>query len=349
MPEGPSRLLIIRMSSLGDVVHALPVATALRRRLPQAHLAWLVRDSARDLLEGHPDLDEVIVLGAGEARPGVSVFPSRSALVRELRRRRFDVTLDLQGLLATSALAFLSGAPQRVGYRNCQEGAFIFNNRPLIPDRRDVHAVQGYLGFARWLGADPDPVTFRLPDFGAEEATVAQALQDAGGSLEARPLALVPGAKWLSKRWPAEHFARLARLLADAGETNLVVVGAEVDRPLAATILRESGVAVADLTGRTTLRQTTALLARCRLVVANDTGPMAIAAAVGTPIIALFGPTDPARTGPYGAGHTVLAAEGVACLRCRRRACGDMTCLRAITPKRVAAEVHRRTVCLSGR
>jgi heptosyltransferase-1 len=326
----PNRILIVKLSSIGDVIHSLPVAAALRRRYPQAYLAWAVGPAAADAVTGNPHLDETLIVGgAGEgALPPLS---APGALRRALREKRFDTTIDMQGLFKSALLAFLSGARDRIGFRNLQEGTFLLNNRRVVPDRRDVHAVEGYFGFARALEAPVERVDFTIATSAREEAE-AEALLS---GIE-HPIALIPGARWLSKRWPPGSFAAAADVLAEETGGRGVILGGAGDAPLAAAMAAAARAPLVDLTGRTTLKQCAAVLRRCRLVIGNDTGPMYLAAAVGTPTVAVFGPTDASRLGPYGEGHARVWAH-LACAPCRRRQCAPLRCLEAVTPEQVVA------------
>ncbi len=334
----PDRILLIKLSSIGDVIHALPVAAALRRRFPRAYLAWAVGKAAAEAVVGNPHLDETLIIGGGGGGPGVRALPPLSApmaLGRALQEIGFDLAMDMQGLFRSALVAFLSGARDRVGFRNLQEGAFLLSNRRVVPDRRDVHAVEGYFGFARALGAPVEPVDFSVT-VGEQDEAHAAGLLDGAPS----PIALIPGARWLSKRWPPAFFALVADMLAEQTGAHSVVVGTGSDTPLAAAIAAAARHPIADLTGRTTLKQCAALLRRCRLAIGNDTGPMYLAAAMGTPTVAVFGPTDARRLGPYGEGHARVWAH-VACAPCRRRECSPRRCLEAVTPEQVAEAARR--------
>lgn len=331
-------VLIIKLSSIGDVVHALPALAALRRRFPRGHIAWAVGPAAAEVVAGSPHLSETLVIGGRAPIAGSVSLPSLGsprALARALRRRRFDLALDLQGLLRSALVGCLSGAPRRMGSRGSREGALVFYNLRVAADRRGQHAVEGYLEFARALGAPVEPVDFTIATDSGHEAAVRSLLGDAE-----ELAALVPGARWLSKRWPVARFAAVAEALASRYGLRSVVVGGAADGPLAGAIAAAARAPVLDLTGRTTLKELAALLRRCRVVVSNDTGPMHLAAAVGTPTVAIFGPTDPQRLGPYGAGHATVSA-GVPCAPCRRRRCDPLRCLEAVEPEEVMAAVGR--------
>ena len=320
-----SRILIVKLSSLGDVIHALPVAGALRRRFPRARITWLVGPAAKGIVTMCRHVDRVITWAPGK-RPRLDVLA-------ELRGVEPQVCLDLQGLIRTACIARLSGARWRIGFRTLQEGGFPLCNLRVISARTDVHAVDGYLAFARYLDADGPP-----PDYGLHLPPAARDMgaRMAGG---APTIALLPGTQWETKKWPARHFAGIAASLGRLGLRS-VVLGGGGDREAGAGIAAAAPNSTTDLTGRTSLAETAAIIADCSLVVGNDSGPMHLAAALKVPVVALFGPTDPVRTGPYGDGHTVLQAP-VPCLRCRRRRC-PVSCMEMITPDAVLEAVRRR-------
>jgi lipopolysaccharide heptosyltransferase II len=235
----------------------------------------------------------------------------------------------MQGLFKSALIAYLSGASERIGFRNLQEGTFLFNNRRIVADRRDVHAVEAYLGFADAVGARAHPLDFTIATTDADR----QAADALLGGRQA--VALVPGARWPTKRWPPDRFAAVADRLQDGLGLTSVVVGGPGDAGLAREIGEAARRPVVNLTGRTTLKQAAEVFRRCRVTVGNDTGPLYISAAVGTPTVAIFGPTDPVRLGPYGDGHVMVSA-GVACAPCRRRRCRPLKCMDAVAPERVA-------------
>ena len=332
MSDDSRRILIVKLSSIGDVVQSLPVAGALRRRFPEAYIAWAVAPAAAEAVAGNPHLSEVLVVGGSATHGGVRSLPPLASplrLRRALHEIGFDTTLDLQGLLKSAAIAYLSGARQRIGYRTLHEATFLFNNRRLVPNRREVHAVDSYLDFAEVLGAKREPVEFTIAVSDEDRREVEVLL---GG--RDRLAALIPGARWESKLWPAERFAAVADALAEKAGLESVVIGAPADRALAAAIAAAAKSPILDLTGRTTLKQAAEVFRRCRLTVGNDTGPLYISAAMGTPTVALFGPTDARRLGPYGAGHAKVVAE-VDCAPCRNRRCERRTCMEAIAPEQV--------------
>jgi heptosyltransferase-1 len=331
----PRRILIVKLSSIGDVVQSLPVAAALRRRFPESYIAWAVGPAVAEVLTGNPALSDVLVVGgSATTSPGSRSLPPLSepiALRRELHAIGFDLALDLQGLFKSAAVAYLSGARDRIGFRTLREGTFLLNNRRILPDRRDVHAVDSYLDFAEALGAPRQPVEFAISISGTDREVVDRLLGSQGDFA-----ALIPGARWESKLWPTDRFAAAAQALTQEFSLVPVIVGAPGDAGLAREIAAASRTPVIDLTGKTTLKQLAEVFLRCRVTIGNDTGPLYISAAMGTPTVAIFGPTDSRRLGPYGDGHAKVIAD-IECAPCRNRRCPQRRCMEMIEPARVVA------------
>jgi lipopolysaccharide heptosyltransferase I len=340
----PQRILIIKPSSLGDIVHALPVLAGLRARWPGAHIAWLVGKTFAPLLEGHALLDELIVFD--RKHYGRMLRSPRSLLdfhrfVRGLRERRFDLVVDLQGLFRSGYLAWRTGARRRVGFAEARELAPLFYTERVAGSRKEQHAVALNLGVARALDLPVEPAVFPL-GLGEEELAGARRLvaAAAGRRLEAFT-AVIPGARWASKCWPAAQWAALVRGLDEAGLPGAVLLGGPDDREVAEQIVRSGGQPAADLVGRTSLRMLASVIACAQVVVCNDSGPMHIAAALGRPLVAVFGPTNPDRTGPYCGGARVVA-KSLPCVPCYRRACplGHHACMRELEAEAVLAHVR---------
>jgi len=252
--------------------------------------------------------------------------------------------LDLQGLLRSAVMALATGAPTRVGFREARELAPLFYTVEVSVGQREMHAVDRYLALARRAGLAPPRARDHLPVPPAARAAIRRRLRGAGLT-EGEPfLGVCADARWPTKQWPAERFAAvLERMRADHG-VRAVLVGGPDARTGARTIAEAMTEPPIDLTGRTTLKELAAVLAEARVVLTNDSGPMHVAAAVGTPVVAIFGPTNPALTGPYGEGHRVLARRA-ACSPCYRRRCTydrqntAMLCMTNITPEAVLEHV----------
>jgi len=339
------RILIIKPSSFGDVIHALPVLAGLRRRYRDAHIAWLVSTACADLLVGHPDLNEVIPFDRkrfGRLGRSWSVTRDFVRFVRDLRARQFDLVVDLQGLFRSGFLARASGARTRVGFARTREFAWLFySDRVRVPDR-DMHAVDRYYLLADPLDFADVPITFELPVRPEARAEIDAVLAGENIGPETRYVLIAPGTRWETKRWPVEHFAELVRLLKSNLDTAVVLAGAPDEADLAHTVAAASGEKVANLAGRTTIPQMVALVDRASAVVMNDTGPMHLAVALNKPLVALYGPTSPHRTGPYQRLDDVMRLDWD-CSPCYLKRLADCPyahrCLRDLTPAQVADKV----------
>jgi lipopolysaccharide heptosyltransferase I len=289
-PSALRRLLLVKLSSLGDVVHALPLAEALRAALPDAFLGWAVKRRFADLLDGNPNLDAVYTLEGGGARDLL-------ALGKRLRRERFDAALDAQGLLVSGLVTRLSGAPLRVGLDRNREGNALWLTHPVVSAKGRVHMAHALLGFCDALGV-PRPPTPRPQTYLAEgEAARAEALLASAGP--GPYIGCIVGASTPDKAWPEARWVELARRVAAEG-LRPILLGGSGEAAMADRITggQEAGGGVANLTGKTTVRVLASVLARCAVVVGGDSGPTHLAVAVGTPVVGLYGVTDPARTGP---------------------------------------------------
>lgn len=345
----PRRILIIKPSSLGDVVHALPVLAGLRAAYPAAHIAWLVGRTFAPLLEGHPLLDEVIPFDRrryGRMLQSGTVAAEFLRFVHQLRQSRFDLVVDLQGLLRSGVLSWASGAARRVGFAAAREFGWVFYTQRVRCPTREAHAVEKNLHLARTIGLPVDPPAFPLGLRDEELAAMRERLTRAAGGPVARFIALVPGARWETKRWRADRSAELVARLHAGGFPPCVVLGAPDDRTFADAILAACSTPVIDLVGRTSLRELSAALALADLVVCHDSGPMHIAAALGKPLVAIFGPTSPARTGPYCRSARVVALP-LPCVPCLQRQCplGHHNCMQQLdvaTVLRNVRELHTR-------
>lgn len=309
-PDVP-RIAIIKLSSLGDVVHALPVAHALRRALPSAHLTWVVEAREYAVLRDHPDLDAVVPVDTRLWRrliwrPGGAreVMGKVGRLRERIRRASFDVAIDLQGLLKSGLLTAYTGAPVRIGFSagRCRERwNALFTNRRVTPPASARHVVEQYLSLLAPLGIEPGAAEFHVPVAPKAERRIEEYLVKEGVKPGDRLVAINPGAGHPQKRWPVARFGALAeRLATEAGARLLLLWG-----PDEAHMAREISLALpgqsALLAPPTDLGELAALLRRCRLMIANDTGPLHLAAALGTPALGLYGPTRAERNGPYGA------------------------------------------------
>ena len=335
-----SRILLIRTSALGDVVHCLPVLTALRRRFPEARIGWVVEEAMAPVLAGHPHLDELFVVRFRPWRRRLLRARTRrevAALRAALRRFAPQVALDLMGNHKAGLVARGSGAPRRLGLERTQRrepsSALWINETVSTPG---VHAVDRALSLAHALGAPEDePADFAGHLlFGSVPASAPDEASGAGA-----PILIQPGAGWGNKTYPPEWWGRVAAELRRAAGIEARVAVAPGEEHLARRVVEASaGAAVA--VPALDLDTLASALRRARLVLGGDTGPTHLAHALGTPVLCLMGPTDPARHGPYGAPERALAVR-LPCSFCYKRFDEAKACLLSISPDRVVERALR--------
>jgi lipopolysaccharide heptosyltransferase I len=326
------RIALIKPSSLGDIIHCLPVATALRRRFPDAYLCWVVNHTYAPLLQDHPDLDATLPFDRSAARRGVlqAAFTYHQ-WIRRLRRQAFDLVIDLQGLLRSALLTVATGAPRRVGLSSAREGArWFYTDVVPVADFQALHAVDRYWLAAEALGAGAGPKRFRLTIPDADQGWATDFLRECP-----RPwLLLGPGSRWVTKRWPPEHFASLARQAQDRFGGTVIFVGGREEMALAQAVAAHLTGPVRDLTGRTSLPRLAAVLARADVMLANDTGPLHLAAALGRPVVAPYTCTKVLLNGPYGAESGAVETR-IGCQGSYLKRCPRLDCMTELTPGRL--------------
>ncbi len=300
MPEQAPRILIVRLSAIGDCIHTMPVLCALRSHYSDAFLSWVVEGRNGDLLREHRALDELIIVPRGWLKNPRTVWQLR----QRLHSLKFDVAIDVQGLTKSAIAARLSGAPRRIGLKGVdgRELSPWLNN--LLVEPQAEHIVDRNLELLAPLGISSPAVQFGLPRLPVEDSRASQII----GLADVREgFALInPGAGWPSKLWPVERFAAVARYLGHyRGLPTLVLWAGAKERSMAESIAA-AAEGYAQMAPPTTLTELAALVRRARLFISSDTGPLHAAAAVGTPCVALFGPMPAERNGPYGQGHVVL-------------------------------------------
>lgn len=324
------RIALIKPSALGDIIHSLPVLTALRRRYPEAHITWIVNRGYAPLLNGHPDLDAVLPFERGAFRASwPRGLVSYGRFLQTCRRQAFDLVVDLQGLLRTGLMTACSGACRKVGLSSAREGAvWFYTDVVRVADCAAIHAVDRYWLAAEALGAGDGPKEFRVPVAEAERCWALDLLQQ-----YPRPwLALAVGARWVTKRWPPEHFAVLVQRVQQRFGGTAFFVGSSDEAKLSQTAAGFlHGGPFCDLTGKTTLPQLAALLAQADVMLANDTGPLHLAAALGRPVVSPYTCTKVLRSGPYGSQAAAVEAD-IWCQGSYLKRCPRLECMAKLTP-----------------
>ena len=311
MSERFKNILIIKPSSLGDVVLTLPALSALRRSFPQARISWLVRPDFAAILEGHPDLDEIVPFDRkllGKALYNPKAFGALISLIGRLRRGRFDAVFDFQGLFRTASLGWLSGCPRRFGMTKPREYAHIFYTNKVAPGFGSIHLVDHYLKMVSCAGASDVEARFVLPVDPEAEKKVARLLISYNVNPENYAV-LVPSSAHPDKCWPREKFAALAGMIAERVGMSIVTTGTSSEKSFGDEVGKLAKTAVVNLSGQTNIRELVALFRPANLAISNDTGPGHIAAALGVPLVILFGRTNPARVAPYQRADCFAAVD----------------------------------------
>ena len=331
-------ILVVKLSAIGDVIHALPVSYAIKERYPNAHLTWVVEQAAYAILADNPCIDELILFEKAKFRSIGGFLREIGPFRRRLRTRRYDASLDLQGLFKSAAIVWNAGAKLRIGTANMREGAHLVS-RPVRGAHAEGHIVERYLDVARALGCRVGEVRFPV-SVSDRDRMAADTLLAREGVQEGRPfVAFAVGANWPNKRWPVEHFAALADRLYHAHYVPVLVGGGRLDETLAEDILRASEIPPVNLVGRTNLKQLAHVFTRAALVLGGDTGPVHLAAGLRVPTVMLMGPTDANRNGPYGQLQNAIEVDRP-CRGCWKRACPKgLDCLAAIPVDAVAAKI----------
>jgi lipopolysaccharide heptosyltransferase II len=324
------KILILKPSSLGDVVQALPVLRLLKRHLPASEIFWWIDAHLAPLLEDDPDLAGIVRF---ERRRWAAPrhWPEMFRSIHWMREQHFDWVIDLQCLARSGAFAWLANGKFLIGLDDAREGARGFYDLAVRRASFHTHAIDWYLAVLPPLGVPVHHHFQWLP----ERPQVARAVKSKWPIGNARWIAIQPGARWLHKRWPVEFFAELVQLLARKfSDAHFAVLGGEEDKPLGEIISRAGPDRCFNLCGQTSLLETIEWLRLCEMMITNDTGPMHVAAALGKPLIALFGPTEPRRTGPYRQLNNVLRIE-LPCSPCLKSHCiyvNPNECLNGLSP-----------------
>lgn len=346
MPEeGRPHFLVVRLSSIGDLVHTLPAVAALRRRFPEARIDWLVETRYRDVLLDNPDVDELIEVDTlGWRRKLLS--PRTWTQVREavatIRARRYDAVLDLQGTIKSAVCAFLARSDRRIGFTSShlkERAASLLYKERVAPNGTGPHVIDRHLALLTALDIRSDERAFSI----VVPASMVKATERRLGEwhLEAYVI-LNPGGSWETKLWSSEKFGQLAAAVQKEFQLPSLVIWGPGEKSLAERIVDTSSGA-ARLAPETSLREMIPYIERARLFVSGDTGPMHIASARGVPVVGIFGPTDPARNGPLGTGDEVIY-HAEPCGPCYKHHCPGYgnVCMTKIELDEVLSAVRRQ-------
>jgi heptosyltransferase-1 len=335
------KILIVKPSSLGDIIHALPLLNLIKKEMPDSEVHWLVARGFEDILEGHPFIKRLFIINKDNWKNPTLIYQNIKEILHlsaQLKKERYDAVIDLQGLFRSGIISWLSRCPLKLGFSDARELSYIFYNR-TIEGGKGIHAVERYIKIGRLLGINSQEISFPL-------------FHIKPSPLREQYFVVVPGARWPSKRWPAGYFIRLLKYMDALGLTP-VLLGAKDDIRLSEEIINGSKINCINLTGKTDLKELCSIIKDAKFMITNDSGPMHIATALGVKVFAIFGPTDEKLTGPYGGNHVVIKVNGLQCRPCRKRKCHTLECLKGITPEDVyriiTADKTVQTLQLNGR
>ena len=369
------RILLIKLSAVGDVVHTIPVLNKLRRRYPGARIDWLIRPAIADLIRHHPGVTDVRLFAAKSSaswsgtRATLGTF---GKLVRDLRTARYDLVIDMHGQVRTALCTLLTGAPVRIGFdrprreiwgangrqlpkeafrhgwRGAREGSWIAYNHLIRIATLDLHAVDRYLLLGPMLGLDEGPADFSFPVPAPASAAVDRLLRQHGAAEDDHSLVVIaPGTIWETKHWKSERFAAVARHFLAKG-CRVVLIGSAEDRPVCQQVTAGAPGTI-DLCGQTSVSELAAIVARATVCITNNSGPMHLAVALDRPVVSIFGPTNSVWIGPYQRPDAVLKTD-LPCAPCyfrKLRQCpNDHACMEAISTAAVIEWVEQ---ALAGR
>ena len=335
MRHGNPKILVIKLSAIGDVIHSLPFLEVLKMTFPFSTIDWVVEEDAAGIVQDHPDIDTLLVFPRkgwikrfAKKNEYCSIGKEVAGFLKVLKKKRYDIVIDLQGLLKSGILTFIARGKRKIGLNGGREASSIFINEKVVVPDPNIHALERYLYIARYLGATQPRWGGRVPI----DATDTRYINDLLQGIDEKPLIAVnPMAKWETKLWGLDRFASLVDRIKETLGAEVIFTGSESDRKPIETILSKMNTRVLNFAGKSTLKELACLYERCAIVISTDTGPMHLAAAMNNPVVvALFGPTSPLKTGPYGPRHRVLRT-GIECSPCFKKKCIDMSCMKEIT------------------
>jgi len=339
------RILIVRLSSVGDLVHTLPVLVALRSHFPDATIDWLVETRFRDVLASNPELDELVevdTLGWRKRLFSPATWKEIAASTRAIRRRNYDVVLDLQGTIKSSVAARLAKSDRHIGFSRSalkERAAALLYSEHVSVNGEPHHVIDRHLRLLSALDIETKERAFPLVVQNEMEEESERSL----ASLALTEYVILnPGGAWVTKRWAPEKFGALAAAIAKEWKLPTLVVWGPGEAELAQRIV-DTSEGSAQLAPATGIRGLIPYIRRARLFVSGDTGPMHLASAVGVPVVGIFGPTDPAKNGPFGPNDAVVWKE-VDCGPCYKRRCPgfDNVCMTSIEIEDVLPAVRER-------
>ncbi|TDO94798.1 heptosyltransferase-1 [Halanaerobium saccharolyticum] len=334
------KILIVRLSAIGDVIHSLPTAYALRQKYPDAQIDWLVEEQSYPLVDLNPYLDNVIILPRDRwkeliKKDVIKGLRSFFSFFKDLRAENYDIGLDLQGLFKSSISSFLVNPDLRMGPADGRELSTLFYQAKIDVPENKVHRIKKYLHFAGALAAEMNKINYGLKMTPIIKSRVSRLFEEHKIVTNKKNIIINPFTNWESKNWFLERYFSLANELIKNGYY-VIFTGSRDDKEAIDNFIAINEESYSNLAGKTDLQELAEVYNRADLYIGGDTGPTHLAAAVGTPVVALMGPTDPETNGPFGEGHTVIQDNSLECIRCWDRHCSrKMQCMKSISVEQV--------------
>jgi lipopolysaccharide heptosyltransferase II len=340
------RILIIRLSAIGDVVRTLLAANVLRDRFPKAHIGWVLEEKARDVLACQPEIDETIVFQRERWKKGIlnpltflRTIGEVCRFAKELRSKHWDIAFDFHGVLKSGLISYVSGAKDRVGFGRgyCKEWNYLFNNRRMIPGSDRISRFEGNLVLLSYLGLDGGRKGVDIRVSQEDVDYVDQFFRDRWSPTSGPLVAIHPGTspKTSYKRWAPAKYSELADRLVEELKASILFTWGPGERAMVDEVrarMRGNSVVAPETHS---LKQLAEIFRRCNVYVGSDTGPMHIASLVKTPVVGIYGPTDPIVNAPYEETSHVIVRKDLPCSPCRNRRCEDVMCMEAISSQDV--------------
>jgi len=321
---GIKNILVIKPSSLGDVLHAFPAVTMLAEAYPNASIDWLINKSFAPLVKFHPNVKQSIIFPRKELGNIIKFPKSFLSLVKNLRKKNYDLIVDFQGLMRSAIFAKLAKSSTIYGFANPKEtlSKHLYNKKITIP-KDIIHAVDKNLYLVSQI-VDKKPLSHfpKLKILNNEKKSIFEKLKIEGIEKSDICIGIAPSARWESKSWPPGFFAETIDIIAQKHKyLKFLIIGVPEDQKIADAIISKStNKNIISMTGKSSMGELVELIRYCKIFISNDSGPMHIASAIGTPVFALFGPTDSSKTGPYGEKHHLFKSN-LNCEKCLRREC----------------------------
>lgn len=346
----PKKILIIRLSAIGDVVHVLPALRLLRSHFPEARISWLVEDKASDILTGHPDIDDVIVFPRKKWQATIlkitktiNTLSEILSFYKRLRGEHYDLTIDFQGNLKSGIMNLITVSEKKVGFGKgyCRELNYLTTQYQAFPPKKKMHRIDKNLFLLKELGLDNGFQRPKLPVFELDKKYISKFItNDINPSL---PIIIIhPGTSKFGsyKQWPPLNYALLADMILDTYEVNVIFTWGPYEFGIVKEIVKEMKHKALPACETRSIKQLIELIKRATLFIGGDTGPLHIASILDIPVVGIYGPKDPAIYGPYN-GKAIVIKKDVPCSPCSKRACGDPICMTSILPEDVFLGVKK--------